>query len=253
MFKVEDLGRIVRVTMQRSPVNAINNTFVANFNRVLDDLADKKDLLVLHIRSDQKAFSAGADLAQVQTRFAMERGADTMVEDIRGFHRLFDRIEALPCVTLAEIGGTALGGGYELALACDLRIAANEARIGLPEAKLGLIPGAGGTQRLTRLCGPGVAARIILACEVVDGASARELGMVQWSVPAAELAGEADALARRVSELAAPAVQVAKRCMAKVNALQRDGFETELQGTHGLMATTEARTRIKEFFAQRAR
>ncbi|OWW19019.1 enoyl-CoA hydratase/isomerase family protein [Noviherbaspirillum denitrificans] len=253
MFNVEDLGRIVRVTMQRAPVNAINNDFVAGFNRVLDGIAEKKDLLVLHIRSDQKAFSAGADLAQVQTRFAMERGADAMVKDIRGFHRLFDRLEALPCVTIAEIGGTALGGGYELALACDLRIAANEAKIGLPEAKLGLIPGAGGTQRLTRLCGPGVAARIILACEVVDGKTARDLGMVQWAVPAAVLPGEAEALAKRVSEFAAPAIQVAKRCMAKAVALSPDGFETELQGTHGLMATTEARTRIKEFFAQRGR
>ena len=252
MFKVEDLGRIVRVTMQRTPVNAINNEFVAGFNHVLDGIAGKNDLAVLHIRSDQKAFSAGADLAQVQTRFSMEGGADTMVRDIRGFHQLFDRIAALPCVTLAEIGGVALGGGYELALACDLRMAANEAKIGLPEARLGLIPGAGGTQRLTRLCGPGVAARIILACEVVDGATARDLGMVQWAVPREQLAAEADALANRLSELAIPAVQVAKRCMAMVNPVTREGCETELKGTHGLMATTEARTRIKEFFAARA-
>jgi enoyl-CoA hydratase len=251
MFKVEDQGRIVRVTMQRAPVNAINNAWVAGFNRVLDGIADNKDLAVLHLRSDQRAFCAGADLAQVQTRFAMENGADVMVEDIRGFHRLFNRIEALPCVTLAEIGGTALGGGFELALACDLRIASTQAKIGLPEARLGLIPGAGGTQRLTRLCGPGIAARIILACEVVDGATARELGMVQWAFAPGDLATEADALASRIAELAAPAVLVAKRCIAKVGTLAPDGFETELQGTHGLMATPEARTRIQQFFAQR--
>lgn len=253
MFKVEDQGRIVCVTMQRAPVNAISNEFVAGFHCVLDGLAGKKDLAVLHIRSDQKAFCAGADLAQVQTRFAMENGADVMVEDIRGFHRLFDRIEALPCVTLAEIGGTTLGGGFELALSCDLRMASLDAKIGLPEARLGLIPGAGGTQRLTRLCGPGVAARIILACEVVDGATARDLGMVQWAAAASELPAEAAALAQRIADLAAPAVLVAKRCIASVGALAQDGFETELQGTHGLMATTEARTRIKEFFAQRSK
>lgn len=253
MFKVEDQGCIVRLTMQRAPVNAINNEWVAGFNRVLDGIASKTDLALLHIRSDQKAFCAGADLAQVQTRFDMENGAAVMVEDIRGFHRLFDRIEALPCVTLAEIGGTALGGGFELALSCDLRMAAKDAKLGLPEARLGLIPGAGGTQRLTRLCGPGIAARIILACEVVDGATARELGMVQWAVAPGDLAQEAQALAQRIAELAAPAVRVAKRCIAKVGALAPEGFETELQGTHGLMATTEARTRIKEFFAQRSR
>lgn len=252
MFKVEDQGRIVRITMQRAPVNAISNEWVAGFGRILDGLADKNDLAVLHIRSDQKAFCAGADLAQVQTRFAMKNGADVMVEDIRGFHRLFNRIEALPCVTLAEIGGTALGGGFELALSCDLRMASSDAKIGLPEARLGLIPGAGGTQRLTRLCGRGIAARIILACEVVDGATARELGMVQWAVANSDLAAEAEALARRIADLSAPAVLVAKRCIAKVGTLAQEGFETELQGTHGLMTTTEAHKRIKDFFAQRS-
>lgn len=252
MFKVESQGCIVRVTMQRAPVNAINNEWVAGFNRVLDGLAGKKDLSLLHLRSDQKAFCAGADLAQVQSRFAMERGADVMVEDIRGFHRLFDRIEALACVTLAEIGGTALGGGFELALSCDLRMAALDAKLGLPEAQLGLIPGAGGTQRLTRLCGPGIAARIILACDVVDGASARDLGLVQWAVASGDLAHEADALAQRISRLSAPALRVAKRCIARVATLAPEGFETELQGTHGLMATPEAQTRVKDFFAQRS-
>ena len=218
---------------------------------MLDGLVGKKDLAVLHIRSDQRAFCAGADLAQVQTRFAMENGADLMVEDTRGFHRLFDRIEALPYATLAEIGGFALGGGFELALACDLRMASTDAKVGLPETRLGLIPGAGGTQRLTRLCGPGVAARIILACEVVDGATACKLGMVQWAVAPDELPAQAGALAQRLAELALPAVQLAKRCMAMVGALPKVGFETELQGTRGLMGTLETRTRVKEFLAQR--
>lgn len=253
MFKVDYQGRIARLTMQRAPVNAINNEWVTGFNHVLDEITSQKDVAVLHIRSEQKAFCAGADLAQVQTRFSMENGADVMVQDIRGFHQLFDRIEALPCVTLAEIGGTALGGGFELALACDLRMASTAAKIGLPEATLGLIPGAGGTQRLTRLCGPGIAARIILAAEVVDGATACQLGMVQWAVAPADLAAEADALARRIAELSAPAVLVSKRCIAKVATLAPEGFETELQGTRGLMGTQEARTRIKEFFAQRSR
>lgn len=253
MFNLDFQGGVARLTMQREPVNAINNDWVAGFNRALDELAAHKDLAVLHLRSDQKAFCAGADLAQVQTRFAMENGADVMVQDIRGFHQLFDRIEALPLVTLAEIGGTALGGGFELALSCDLRMAASSAKLGLPEAKLGLIPGAGGTQRLTRLCGPGIAARIILAAEVVDGTTACQLGMVQWAHAPAELAREAEALARRIAELSAPALRVSKRCMAQVATLARQGFEAELQGTHGLMAITEARTRINAFFAQRSR
>lgn len=251
MFKVEDLGTIVRITMQRAPVNAISTEFVAGFMQVLDGLAGKKDLTVLHLRSDQKAFCAGADLTQVQSCFAVEGGADVMRQNICGFHALFDRIEALPCVTLAEIGGSALGGGFELALACDLRIASSSAKLGLPEAKLGLIPGAGGTQRLTRLCGPGVAARIILACEVVDGATACQLGMVQWASAPADLAQEAEKLVQRIASQAAPALQVAKRCIAQVGRLAPAGFEAELDGIYTLVTTVEAQTRVQAFLAPR--
>ena len=121
---------------------------------------------------------------------------------VAGIQRLYFRIEALPQVTLAEIGGAAMGGGFELALACDLRIAANEAKVGLPEARLGLIPGAGGTQRLTRLCGPALASRLILGAEILDGAAAAGLGVVHWAVPRAELAERAAELARRIAGLA---------------------------------------------------
>ena len=251
MFKVENLGRVVRVTMQRAPVNALNNEFIAGLDRVLDDIEGRPDVAVLHVRSDQRAFCAGADLAQVETRFAMDDGANVMVRDIREFHRLFDRIENLPCVTLAEIGGTAFGGGFELALSFDLRIAAEEAKLGLPEARLGLIPGAGGTQRLTRLCGPGTASRIILACDIVDGAEACRLGMAQWAVPGAQLAAEAAALAERIGSLSAASLLVSKRCIARVAPLSRAGYEGELQGTHGLMALEDTRSRVKAFFAQR--
>lgn len=252
MFKVEDLGAVVCVTMQRAPVNAISTEFVAGFMQVLDGLATRKDLTVLHLRSDQKAFCAGADLAQVQSCFSMNNGADVMRQNIRGFHALFDRIEALPWVTLAEIGGSALGGGFELALACDLRMASTSAKLGLPEAKLGLIPGAGGTQRLTHLCGPGTAARIILGCDVVDGATACQLGMVQWAVAPEKLAQEAEQLAQRIAAQSAPALQVAKRCMAQVGRLAADGFEAELKGIHKLVTTVEAQTRIQAFLAPRA-
>lgn len=250
MFKVEEFGGIVRVTMQRAPVNALNNAFIDAFGRILDELEAKPDLVVLHIRSNQRAFCAGADLLQVESRFSSGDGTEQMVRDIREFHRLFARIENLPCVTIAEIGGAALGGGFELALSCDLRIASCNARIGLPEARLGLIPGAGGTQRLTRLCGPGVAAQIILGCEVVDGETARELGMVQWAVAADALQAEADELARKIAGLSVSALQVAKRCMASVGALGADGFEAELQGTRELMAVADTRKRVTEFFAQ---
>lgn len=251
MFVVEEIGKAVRLTMSRAPVNALNRELVQKFNQILDSLEAKEDLTVLHIRSNQNVFCAGADLAQVQTRFDMKDGADVMVSDIKELHELFDRIERLPCVTIAEIGGAALGGGFELALSCDLRIAADDAKIGLPEARLGLIPGAGGTQRLTRLCGPGVAARIILFCEVVDGATASELGMVQWAVPRDQLAQQAQTIVSQIEGLALPALRVSKRCIAQAAEHNPAGFEAELAGTHELMGTSEAQQRIADFFAQR--
>ena len=117
----------------------------------------------------------------------------------RRLQRLAARLETAPLVTLAEIGGAALGGGFELALACDLRIAANEAKVGLPEAGLGLLAAAGGTQRLTRLVGPGIAKRLILGAETLDGAAAERLGLVQWAVPRADLPQAAAGAGRSAS------------------------------------------------------
>ena len=173
---VEKVGRVLVATLSRPPVNAINDALVAELDAVLDRAIDDPGVAVLHLRSDQRVFSAGADLALIESCFATPQGPDAMTEVVRNMQRLYRRLEAAPLVTLAEIATTALGGGLELALACDLRVAALEARLGLPEARLGLLPGAGGTQRLTRLCGPGVAKRLILGAEVVDGADGRAPG-----------------------------------------------------------------------------
>ena len=169
MFLTSTADGVTTLTLNRPPVNAISEDWVAAFETKLDDLARGPRFTVLHIRSEQKVFCAGADLKEVQERMDAPDGPDRMYAFVAGIQRLYFRIEALPQVTLAEIGGAAMGGGFELALACDLRIAANEAKIGLPEVRLGLIPGAGGTQRLTRLFGPGLASRLILGAEILDG------------------------------------------------------------------------------------
>ena len=146
-------GPVTVLTLSQPPVNAISEEWVRTFEAILDDLACGPLCTVLHIRSDQKVFCAGADLQKVRTYMEAPDGAERMYAYVAGIQRLYARIERLPQVVVAEIGGAAMGGGLELALACDLRIAATEARLGLPEVRLGLLPGAGGTQRLTRLCG----------------------------------------------------------------------------------------------------
>ena len=156
---------------------------------------------------------------------------DAAAKVTQPFQELFQRISDLPQVSLAEIGGAAMGGGYELALGCDLRIAANEAKLGLPEPGLGLLPGGGGTQRLTWLAGPAVAARIILTAEPVDGRTARELGMVQWAVPRAELEGEARKIAQRVASLHPLSLAACKVCMRLARDPERNGFAAETEWT----------------------
>ncbi len=252
MFDLVQHGAVAVLTLCRPPVNAISSAWIAGFHELLDELEERDDWSVLHIRSDQRVFCAGADLEQMRGRLELPDAAEILAEETRAFQILFARIEALPRVVLAEIGGAAMGGGFELTLACDLRMAAHEAKLGLPEGRLGLLPAAGGTQRLTRLCGAGTAARIILACEIVDGTTALDLGMVQWAVPFADLEAEALALSERIAALPRTSIEAGKSCIAAVRQKSRDGFAEEVEATRALFATAETKERVTAFFEDRS-
>jgi enoyl-CoA hydratase len=241
--------RIATVMLNRPPVNAFDAGMFRAFNGILDSLERRADWSVLHLRSALKVFSAGADLAEISTHFASPDKMQAAAEVTRPFQALFQRIADLPQVSLAEIGGAAMGGGYELALGCDLRIAANEARLGLPEVGLGLLPGGGGTQRLTWIAGPAVAARIILTGDSVDGATARELGMLQWALPGEELAAQASKIAARLAGLPPLALAAAKVCMRLARDPERNGFAAETEWTGRLLATEETQRRVGDFLA----
>jgi len=249
MFGMTVSHAIATLTLSHAPVNAISEEWIARFDAMLDDLAVRSDWRVLHLRSDQKVFCAGADLKQIGDRIAAADGPDRTFSYVAAMQRLYARIEKLPQVTLAEVGGAAMGGGLELALACDLRICAVEAKLGLPEARLGLIPGAGGTQRLTRLCGRPVAARLILGAEQIDGLAAGALGIVHWAVPRAELAESAIAIARRIAALPAAALAASKLCIAAACEPGRTGYFEELEATRLLLTNSETRERVKAFMA----
>ena len=230
-------------------MNAIGAAWLDEFHRCLDELAARADWRLLHIRSAQKAFCAGADLAEMRSRLASPQGIDSMVGIAAGMQKLFARIEALPQVTLVEIGGAALGGGLELALACDLRIAANEAKLGLPEVRLGLVPGAGGTQRLTRLAGRATALRLILTGETLDGAAAQSLGLVQWAVPRAGLPARAAELVECIAALPRDALVACKRCIGAAGDPARDGYAEELAQSRLLYASEASRALVGAFLA----
>lgn len=252
MVLTEQIGRVLVATLSRPPVNALDDKLIAELDAVVERAIEDDDVAVLHLRSDQRVFSAGADLALIEACFATPQGPDAMTDVVRHMQRLYWRLELAPLVTLAEIGATALGGGLELALACDLRVAALEARLGLPEARLGLLPGGGGTQRLTRLCGPGLAKRLILGAEVIDGAEAERLGLVQWARPRDQLAAFASEIAARYAAMPKAALAANKRCIAAATDPARDGYADEISETRTLYDHAETRRKVSDFLAKRS-
>lgn len=249
MFHLHVAENVATIVMDRPPVNAMSDAWVTAFHDLLDGLDARDDWSVLHIRSALKVFAAGADLKEMKERFEAADGLDRQLAGVRGYQKLFARIEAMPRITLAEVSGAALGGGFELALACDLRIAAQDVRMGLPELRLGLLPGAGGTQRMTWLAGRPASLRLILGAEQIDGAEALRLGLVQWCVPAAELAATAAAVARRYGAVPAHAAKAAKACIDAASNPAIDGFKEEVEQTRGLLQSDRTRALIGAFLA----
>ena len=248
MFNLSHQGNVSVLTLCHPPANAIGHAWLEEFDKILDHLEEDDQSSILHIRSDQKIFCAGADLKEYRQRMESGESPEQYKSYLQNFHRLFGRLESMAKLTIAEIGGAALGGGFELALSCDLRIAADEAKLGLPEGRLGLIPGAGGTQRITQLCGPSVANRIILACEIVGGQTALDLGMVQWSVPRDELPAKAQAIVDSSAGLSSAAILAAKKCIAAAQDPAVNGFEKEIEVSLDLVQNPDTQKRVSAFF-----
>jgi enoyl-CoA hydratase/carnithine racemase len=245
VFEVEIVESVATVTLNRAPVNAMNDAWVSDFHRVLDRVAGQGGWSTLLLRSGLKNFSAGADLQQMKNNFDLPPEVQAAVGG--RYQELFDRIERLSQITIAEIRGSAMGGGLELALSCDFRIAAKNARIGLPEVTLGVIPGAGGTQRLTKLCGKSLASRLILGAEIISGEEACCLGLTQWSVDEADLESAARKHAARIAALPLHALSAAKECIAVASSASQRGYDLEVEKVRGLLGDLRTKALIEAF------
>jgi enoyl-CoA hydratase len=205
-------GRVATLTVSRPEVrNALDTATVEACHRALGEARAARCTVLIVTGAGDRAFVSGADIGAIR-----RRRRDDALASINS--RLMSAVEAHDAVTIAAVNGYALGGGCELALACDLRIAADHAVFGLPEPSLGIIPGAGGTQRLPRIVGLGRAKEMILAGARWDARQALAFGLVSQVVPRAELAAAARALADRVLALGPLAVRLAK---AALNASQQ--------------------------------
>src|SRR5690242_13304690 len=189
---LESSGGVTTLTIDRPPVNAMSRAVVAALESALDALASDATTRVAVLRgAGARGFSAGADISEFPA--LLEPNADRRGE---GIQRLADRVEAFPKPIIVAIHGFCMGGGLEVALACDIRIAAEDARIGLPEIRIGILPGGGGTQRLPRAVGAGRARLMILSGEPISGRRAAEWGLVEEAVGPAEVFDRAAAIAR---------------------------------------------------------
>lgn len=206
---VERRERVAIITINRPEKrNALNIKTREEGAMVMEELgADEAIRVVVFTGAGDKAFIAGADIAEFQGRTAI-----TQREVMLG-RSLFTAIDNFPKPVIAMVNGYCLGGGCELALSCDLRVASDRASFGQPEINLGIIPGGGGTQRLTRLVGEGKAMELILTGDIIDAQTAYSLGLVNMVVPAADLEGKTMELANRIAEKSPVALRMAKEAV----------------------------------------
>jgi enoyl-CoA hydratase len=247
--RLEVEGPFATVTVDRpKSLNALDTRTLQELEKIAGDLSLRSDLRgVVVTGAGEKAFVAGADIAEMT-------GMDA--DRARHFgalgQRVMDAISTLPFPVVAAVNGFALGGGCELAMACDFIYASENARFGLPEVSLGVLPGFGGTQRLTRLVGRARAKELIFTGDMIDAAKAREIGLVLEVVPLPKLLGHARAALERVAKKGPLAVRRAKEAIDRGADLElADGLAIERQLFSDLFASADRSEGMKAFLEKR--
>jgi len=239
---------VASVVLDRPPVNAWNDEQLDLFEDALRAISERSDIAVVVVRGGGSHFSAGGDIKVMAS--ALGNGQMAGLNNFAArIQHLFNEWAQLPVPTVAVLRGAATGGGLELALACDLRVASDTSTIGLPEVNLGLVPAGGGTQRLTRLIGRGRALRLMLTGELVSGPEAERMGIVEWSLPDSELERHVEGLVAHFVETAGPAHAAIKRCVALAGT--SEGYAAETLYQRQLHESPEALSRIRTFVSER--
>ena len=191
-------------------LNALSKAVFADLEAVLDDVENDDDVYVVIITGAGRAFIAGADIGEMAPMNVAEGLAFSELGN-----RLLMRVDMMEKPTIAAVNGFALGGGCEMALACDIRIASEKAKFGQPEVGLGIIPGFGGTQRMARIIGTGAAMELIYTADTIDAQKAKEIGMVNYVVPAEELMDKTMEMAHKICKNAQKAIRVSKMAIRR--------------------------------------
>jgi enoyl-CoA hydratase len=234
------------ISLSSEPAGALTHELIADLNGLLDDLdCAPVNVVVIH-STVSGTFGVGADLKLMES-FTRE----TFVEYLTEVRRAIDRIAALPAITIAAIDGWALGGGLELALACNFRVCSSSSQLGLPEIRLGLLPGAGGTQRLTRLVGRDAALDLLLSGRRLGAAEAKSLGVVS-RIADADVLEAALRMAESFARRPPAAARAILRCVEAAQPYAASpGLAFEEHEMHELFDDEDARRLVREFVEER--
>jgi enoyl-CoA hydratase len=232
---------VTLLRLNRPPLNPLSTGLLRELEGIAKGLAADSSVKAVVLTGNEKAFAAGADVSE----FTADGAAPVVSAGIRAG---LDALAAVPRPVIAAINGFALGGGLELALACDLRVAADSARLGFPEIQLGIFPGGGGTQRATRLIGPAKTKELVWSGRHVKADEALAIGLVDRVVPAEEVVDQALAWAGFLASGAVVAMGIAKRAVeGGLDGSLADGLDLEAEGFIEVFGTDDAKVGIQSF------
>ena len=242
-------GRIAVITLNRpTSMNSINNEFIDDLDQILNEIAGDDEIGAVIMTGTEKVFAAGADIKEISS-VATPVDAHSFVGRVRS---VFNKIENLEKPVIAAVSGLALGGGCELSLACDIRIAAENAMFGQPEIKIGVIPGGGGTQRLTRLIGVGRAKEMLYTGDPVDAQEAYRVGLVNKVVPVESLMDEAKKMAGKFIKQPGFALRITKMVVNEgINMDLQSALSHEARCFELLFSTEDQKEGMKAFVEKR--
>jgi enoyl-CoA hydratase/carnithine racemase len=244
--RLEVDGGVGVIRLDRPPMNALNASVQEEIREAAEEASSRSDVAGVVVYGGEKVFAAGADIKEMQTMSYTD-----MVDRAAALQGAFSSVAAIPKPTVAAITGYALGGGCELALCCDFRVAGQNAKIGQPEILLGVIPGAGGTQRLARLVGPSRAKDLIFTGRFVEAAEARAIGLVDEVVPVEEVYAAARRRVERYAGGPAYALRAAKEAIDRGLDVDLDtGLAIERALFAGLFATRDREIGMASFVEQ---
>ena len=248
-LKIKNENQVTYITMADPPVNALSVKTLQELELAIDEAVADSETKVIVLTGEGKFFSAGANIKEFSSIETSQEG--------RAYGQygqfVFNKVEQSPKPVIAMINGASLGGGLELAMASHIRIAADSAKLGLPELKLGVIPGFGGTQRLARLAGREKAIKLILTGEPIDGREASRIGLVSKSVPLEELEVTVRSMAEKISSKSLLSISAALTAINQgISHGQEQGFllESELFGS--LFTSEDAKEGLQAFIEKRS-